>query len=55
MIDGFIALYRCNMDVGLYLLGRPDVNELALGAVLECLFECLEDMLKYSAVITIVT
>lgn len=47
MINGFIAVYRCNMDVGLYVLGVPSVNELTLASVLDCIFGSFEELLKY--------
>lgn len=47
MIDGFIAVYRCNMDVGLYVLGEPTSNELILSCVLDAVFGSFEELLKY--------
>ena len=47
MIDGYIAVFRCNMDVGVYVLGEPSVNELMLACVLDTIFGSFEELLKY--------
>lgn len=47
MVDGYIAVYRCNMDVGVFVLGEPSSNELLLACVLDAIFGSFEEVLKY--------
>lgn len=46
LIDGYIAVFRRNMDVGVYVLGEPSVNELILACVLDTIFGAFEELLK---------
>ena len=48
MIDGYISVYRNNLDVGVYVLGDPTVNELMLASVLDGLYDSFEDICKYN-------
>jgi hypothetical protein len=46
MVDGYISVYRCNMDVGVHLLGEPSSNELCLSFILDAIFGSFEELLK---------
>ena len=48
MIDGYIVVYRCNMDIGVFVFGEPTSNELILACVLDAVFGSFEELLKYT-------
>ena len=44
--NGFITVYRSNLDVTFYLIGTASQNELLLGTVLDAYFEVLSEGIK---------
>lgn len=47
MLNGFIAVYRPNLDVVIYVLGTAQQNELMLSCVLDTIYEVFSEILKY--------
>lgn len=41
-------MYRANLDVILYVVGRPQQNELLLACVLDTLCDTLSEVIKYA-------
>jgi coatomer subunit zeta len=46
IIDGMIIVYKTNLDVMLFVVGRLDGNELMLGNILDSIYEALEALIK---------
>lgn len=47
IIDGMIIVYKTNLDVMVFVVGRLDCNELMLGTILDAIYEALEALIKY--------
>jgi coatomer subunit zeta len=47
IIDGMIIVYKTNLDIMLFVIGRLDCNELMLGTVLDSIYEAMEALIKY--------
>lgn len=45
--DGTIVVYRANLDIILYVVGKPEQNELLLATVLETYYDVLAEVMKY--------
>ena len=47
MLDnGYVAVYRSNLDLFFYVVGRNGENELMLSSVLDTLFDVLAEILR---------
>lgn len=46
MLDGFVAVYKANLDVIVYVIGSAQQNELMLMSALDTYFEVLSEVLK---------
>ncbi|XP_023320807.1 coatomer subunit zeta-1 [Eurytemora carolleeae] len=46
LLDGITILYKSNIDLFFYVVGRINENELVLLSVLNCLFESINSVLK---------
>lgn len=47
MLNGFVAVYRANLDVIVYVLGTAVQNELMLSCVLDTIYDVFTELLKY--------
>jgi len=47
MLNGFLAVYKANLDLIVYVIGGSQQNELMLSCVLDTYFETLSEILKY--------
>ena len=47
MLDGYVVVYRNNMDVFLYVIGSAEENEVMLATVLASFYDMLHAVLKY--------
>jgi len=47
-VENYVAIFRCYVDMTIYLLGDKDDNELVLANVLDCVHECLDKIFKHS-------
>lgn len=45
--EGHIVVYKANLDVILYVVGRPQQTELLLACVLDTLYDTLTEVIKY--------
>lgn len=48
MLNGYVAVYRANLDVVVYVIGSSGQNELMLTCVLDTFFDVLTELLKYN-------
>jgi hypothetical protein len=46
MLDGYVAVYRANLDVIVYVVGTAAQNELMLMTALDTYFDVLSEVLK---------
>lgn len=46
IIDGMIVVYKTNLDIMLFVIGRLDCNELMLGTLLDSIYEAMEALIK---------
>ena len=51
--DGTIVVYRANLDIILYVVGKPEQNELLLATVLETYYDVLTEVMKYQRLIVL--
>ncbi len=47
MLDGYVSVYRANLDMIVYVVGSAAQNELVLATALDTFFDILSDLLKY--------
>lgn len=45
--EGHIVVYKANLDVILYVVGRPQQTELLLACALDTLYDTLTEVVKY--------
>ena len=46
MMDGYVVVYRNNVDVFFYVVGSAEENELLLGGVLNAFYDAVQTILK---------
>lgn len=46
MLNGYVAVYRANLDLIVYVIGSAGQNELMLTCVLDTFFDVLTELLK---------
>lgn len=46
MLDGYVAVFRANLDCIVYVVGGASQNEMMLAAALDTYFETLSEVLK---------
>lgn len=51
MLDGYVAIFRANLDCIVYVVGGAQQNEMMLSCVLDTYFDVLTELLKYSSYI----
>lgn len=47
-VENYVAIFRCYVDMTIYLLGDKDDNELVLASVLDCVHDCLDKIFRHS-------
>lgn len=47
LFDGLVTVYRSSVDVTVYVSGAVDENELILYEVLNSLYSCFQEIVKY--------
>ena len=47
-VENYVAIFRCYVDMSIYILGEKDDNELILAMVLETVHECFDKVFKHS-------
>ena len=47
-VENYVAIFRCYVDMSIYILGEKDDNELILAMVLDTVHECLDKVFKHS-------
>jgi hypothetical protein len=45
-IDNYTAIFRCYVDMTIYILGDKEDNELVLGLVLDTIHDCFDTVFK---------
>lgn len=51
MLNGFVAVYRANLDVIVYVVGSSGQNEMMMACVLDTFFDVLTELLKYNIIL----
>jgi hypothetical protein len=46
MVDGYVAVYRNNVDVFFYIVGSAEENELLLSGILNSFYDAVQTILK---------
>ena len=47
-VENYVAIFRCYVDMSIYILGEKDDNELILAMVLDTVHECFDKVFKHS-------
>ena len=47
-LDNYTAIFRCYVDMTIYILGDRDDNELVLAMVLDTIHQCFDKVFKHS-------
>ena len=47
-VENYVAIFRCYVDMTIYILGDKDDNELILASVLDTVHECFDKVFKHS-------
>ena len=47
-VENYVAIFRCYVDMSIYILGDREDNELILAMVLDTVHECLDKIFKHS-------
>ena len=47
-VENYVAIFRCYVDMTIYILGDKDDNELILAMVLDTVHECFDKVFKHS-------
>ena len=47
-VENYTAIFRCYVDMTIYILGSKDDNELVLAMVLDTIHECFDTVFKHS-------
>lgn len=47
MLNGYVAVYRANLDLIVYVVGTSSQNELVLTCALDTIFDVFSELLKY--------
>ena len=47
-VENYVAIFRCYVDMTIYILGDKDDNELVLALVLDTIHECFDKVFKNS-------
>ena len=47
-VENYVAIFRCYVDMTIYILGDKDDNELVLASVLDTVHECFDKVFKHS-------
>jgi coatomer subunit zeta len=47
-VENYVAIFRCYVDMTIYILGDKDDNELILATVLDTVHECFDKIFKHS-------
>jgi coatomer subunit zeta len=47
-VENYVAIFRCYVDMTIYLLGDKDDNELVLAQVLDCVHDCWDKIFKHA-------
>ena len=45
-IDNYVAIFRCYVDMTIYILGEREDNELVLGSVLDTIHDCFDSIFR---------
>ena len=47
-VENYVAIFRCYVDMSIYILGEKDDNEIILAMVLDTVHECFDKVFKHS-------
>ena len=47
-VENYTAIFRCYVDMTIYILGGKDDNELVLAMVLDTIHECFDTIFKHT-------
>jgi len=47
-VENYVAIFRCYVDMTIYILGDKEDNELVLAQVLDTVHDCLDKVFKHS-------
>lgn len=47
-VENHVAIFRCYVDMTIYILGDKDDNELVLAMVLDTIHDCFDKVFKHS-------
>lgn len=47
-VENYVAIFRCYVDMTIYILGDKEDNELILASVLDTVHDCLDKVFKHS-------